>query len=285
MSISFHWPSTRYPPVVSRMRTRCPQVVHRISTRCPQDVHKISTMCTRYAQVLELLLQVVPAYQEWYPQVFTTLVMTFLNFLCVWKNELPEFVECGSFIDSRVNGAVFLLTVLLTAVSMAQCSCWQFYWQPCQWRSVLAGSGAFVHHETASQLSWHVTPAAGALCERGALFGDTIKSTPHFKAPVGVKFKDSSHIARSVPVPDTCSRPHLHPTSSTNENHWTAVRNARYVVAVCTVVARHFIKSFGFFQHRTYFTGFVSVDDHKQFMSRQLLSSWTVTSLSNRQNI
>jgi hypothetical protein len=43
---------------------------------------------------------------------FTTLVMTFLNFLCVWKNELPEFVKSGSFIYSRITGAVFLLAAV-----------------------------------------------------------------------------------------------------------------------------------------------------------------------------
>jgi len=51
------------------------------------------------------------------------------------------------------------------------------------------------------------------------------------------------------------------------------------------VVTRQFIKSFGFFQNRKYFTGFVFVEDHKEFVSRQLLSSWTVSFLSNRQNM
>jgi hypothetical protein len=37
-------------------------------------------MSTRYPQVPELLLQVVPAYQERYPQVSTTLVMSFFEF-------------------------------------------------------------------------------------------------------------------------------------------------------------------------------------------------------------
>jgi hypothetical protein len=120
-----------------------------------------------------------------------------------------------------------------------------------------------VHHESASQLSWLVSPAEGALCERCALLGDTIKSTPQFKAAVGMKFKVSTHIAR---VTDSCSHPNLHRTASASESRIVSVRSARYVVAVCTSCDQQFVKSFAFFQNRTYFTGFVFVDDHKQLV-------------------
>jgi hypothetical protein len=41
-----------------------------------------------------------------------------------------------------------------------------------------------------AQLSWHVSAAAGFLCERDDVLDDTIKSAPYLKAAVGMKFKD-----------------------------------------------------------------------------------------------
>lgn len=138
------------PLTVHRMSIGCPQDAHRMSTSCPQDAHKLSTRCP----------QVVHRMCTRYPHVSTTLMMTFFKF--------PVRLE---------KWIVWI------------CRIWQCYLHPFHWRSVLAGSGAFVHHGTASQLSWHVSPAAGALCERGALLGDTTKSTPHFKAAVGMNLK------------------------------------------------------------------------------------------------
>jgi len=72
-----HWMSISCPQDVRKLSAGCPQVVHRMPTRCPQDAHKMST---ESPQVPELLLQVAPAYQERYPQVSTTLVMSFFKF-------------------------------------------------------------------------------------------------------------------------------------------------------------------------------------------------------------
>jgi hypothetical protein len=40
----------------------------------------------------------------------------------------------------------------------------------------------------------------------------------------------------------------------------------RVVLLSAPAVTRQFIKSFGFFQNRKHFTGFVFVHDHKQLM-------------------
>lgn len=58
------------------------------------------------------------------------------------------------------------------------------------------------------------------------------------------------------------------------------MRSARYAVAVCTSCGQTVYTILWFLSKQKVF-----VDAHKQFMSRQLLSSCTVTFLSNRQNV
>jgi hypothetical protein len=71
-------------------------------------------MYTRYAQVPELLLQVMPTSQEKYPQVSTTLEMTFFlisyafgKMNCLSLSNLAVLLTAVS-----VSGAVFLLAKL-----------------------------------------------------------------------------------------------------------------------------------------------------------------------------